>query len=486
MMRQSHRSDREFFSFGCRQNGKRLDRDSDKNNKMKMNPTQTPRTCAGALLTNSEARSLTRSRFAKIIAIAVASFCLASGSDLRADPFTGAIFSTDTGGAVDLNIYSSKEAVYLNGGPQHGSSAGLPDGSYYVQVTVPDGTLLGTSIGSGNETPVHVTNGVFDAVYQLWALVIKTSDATQGYDDTTNGGGEYKVWVSPDAAFERQKTDNFKVIPGGVIDPNGGPTTAELCVDKYYDANANGILDAGDTYIDGWEFKIGEDIHLTRNSLSCMIVAPGSYSVTEINAIESFPSGPWIHTTATSVENITLAAGDHVEVEFGNVCIGAGGGLTLGFWSNKNGQAQFAADDLALMVALNLRDAKGVAFDPANYAAFRTWILKATATNMANMLSAQLAAMELNVLNGNVIGTKLVYAPQLLGFVPPTPGLSTLGFISVNALMADANASLGANGVTLDGSPDRAYQGALKNALDDGNNNKNFVQPAPSPFSFAP
>jgi len=49
----------------------------------------------------------------------------------------------------------------------------------------------------------------------------------------------------------------------------------------------------------------------------------------------------------------------------------------------------------------------------------------------------------------------------------------------------EASASLGANGSTLYGSPARSYQEALKNALDAGNNNLNFVQTSPCAFSFA-
>ncbi len=50
--------------------------------------------------------------------------------------------------------------------------------------------------------------------------------------------------------------------------------------------------------------------------------------------------------------------------------------------------------------------------------------------------------------------------------------------------MAEANASLGANGLTVAAGPVRSYQEALKNALDNANNNKNFVQATPCPFSF--
>lgn len=185
----------------------------------------------------------------------------------------------------------------------------------------------------------------------------------------------------------------------------------------------------------------------------------------------------WMHTTEDTME-ITLNADDDVTVEFGNVCLGAGGGLTLGFWSNKKGQALFGGDDKALMSSLNLRNAAGAAFDPASYSAFRTWLLSATATNMAYMLSAQLAAMELNVYKGKVNCNALVYAPG-------TQGANSLGFITVNNLMSEANTELGVHGLVLSDSPFRAYQEALKNALDKANNNFTFVQPYPFSIIYA-
>src|SRR5438876_11074272 len=75
-------------------------------------------------------------------------------------PVSGAIFTTNsTCTGVNLNIYGSKDAVYLDGGPAHPGAAGLPDGCYCVQITEPDGTVLGTSLGTGNATPGCVANG---------------------------------------------------------------------------------------------------------------------------------------------------------------------------------------------------------------------------------------------------------------------------------------------------------------------------------------
>ena len=428
-------------------------------------------------------------RHVKVLGLAVLGLALAC-SDNTAPPDTdthpsftagppvaGAVFTTDvTCTGVNLNIYGDKGDVYLDGGPAHPGAAGLPDGEYYVQVTEPDGTVLGTSVGTADETPVVVAGGEFASCYQLSAILEKASDASPGYDDTGNAGGEYKVWVSNVSTFDNNstKTDNFKVKEGG------STAQAELSVIKFYDANANGLNDDGiGNLITGWKVRIQDGIDFIRFTPVDIILDPDEYTVTEFDAVET----NWFHTTPTSVIRNILAGGSET-VEFGNVCVGAGGGLTLGYWSNKNGQATMndggsLYPELGLLSGLNLRKADGTAFDPANYAAFRTWILNATATNMAYMLSAQLAAMELNVEAGNVDGDALIYAPGALG-------ANLLGFITVNDLMAEANTELGLNGLTVAAGTTRTYQEALKNALDRGNNNLNFVQTSACPFSFAP
>jgi hypothetical protein len=106
---------------------------------------------------------------------------------------------------------------------------------------------------------------------------------------------------------------------------------------------------------------------------------------------------------------------------------------------------------------------------------------------MANMLSAQLAAMKLNVASGGVNGGALIYAP---GTNAGT--LSGNGFATVNAVMTEASTLLcsgGTNLLILAGNPDRPRAEALKTALDKANNNLNFVQTAaqcgvPTAFTF--
>lgn len=426
-----------------------------------------------------------KTRFtSRVTFIAVAAFAmltLAAGSALMAGPTPGAIFTTDSlCNGTNVNIFDAKTDVFLDGGPAHIGAAGLADGFYHVQVTEPGGTLLGTTLGTTNQTPVVVTGGEFAVCYQLTAILRKASTdvsggpvAPDGYDTTTNGGGEYKVWVSLDGTFpnSESKTDNFKVRPEEEVIQQGS-----LTVIKFYDANANGTNDDGQL-ITGWKVRIQDGIDLIRFTPTTVTVDADDYVVSEFSPAET----NWIRTTPNPV-NVTIADGDAKTVEFGNLCLGSGGGKTLGFWSNKNGQGQMNdggtdATELALLSSLCLRNAAGADFNPANYTGFRSWILGANATNMAYMLSAQLAAMQLNVEAGFVSSGALIYAPG-------TTSANALGFATVGAVMAEANATLCANGSVLSGNPERAHQEALKNALDNANNNLSFVQGTPCPFTF--
>ena len=85
---------------------------------------------------------------AKFATIAFIGLSLTSTTPLQAaPPLTGAIYTTDsTCTGVNVNIYASKEDVYLDGGPRGASGSGLPDGIYYVQVTEPGGAVLGKSL----------------------------------------------------------------------------------------------------------------------------------------------------------------------------------------------------------------------------------------------------------------------------------------------------------------------------------------------------
>jgi len=399
---------------------------------------------------------------------------------------------------VNQNIFDNKEDVYVDGGPAHPGAAGLPDGSYCVQVTDPSGA---TVLGKSDPGAVTVVDGEFVQCYQLTSI-LKTGSSgftVPGYDDTPNPGGEYKVWVSTDCDFinNSTKTDNFQVNntnPTPTPTPSATPTATpsptpcpkgEVCVTTFYDANVNGIQDNGEQEITGWEFRVfgHNNLHLWKQTPRCAYVLAGDYAVIERHPNEL----NWIHNTATEVE-FDVDTGYTENVTFGNVCVGAGGGLTVAYWSNRNGQQLETRNDFAALTALNLVTGQGTAQDftgtlTQSKTLLNQFLLGANTTNMANMLSAELATMKLNVLHGFVNGSALVYAPALSTCGTVT-GLNSLGFISINDLMTAANQSLLDHPLTQAGSPDRACQETLKNALNDANNNKSFVQSSPCAFSF--
>ena len=130
---------------------------------------------------------------------------------------------------------------------------------------------------------------------------------------------------------------------------------------KFYDPNVNGIWDTNEVEITGWQFTlfgtVGFDTVQIPHSDTpwCGTVDPDTFHVTEADALAP-PT--WLHTTPTIVEK-TVGANEQGDVIFGNVCLGAGGGLTLGFWSNKNGNSLETIGDFNLLNALYLRNAAG-------------------------------------------------------------------------------------------------------------------------------
>jgi hypothetical protein len=120
---------------------------------------------------------------------------------------SGAIFTTVADGTeVNFNIYPSKEAVYLDGGPGPGapqSAAGLDDGTYVFQVTNPSGRVL-LSTDPARCRQFTVAGGIITNVAPSGACAHVTGlDVDHGaitvqlmpYLDTPNPGGEYKAWA---------------------------------------------------------------------------------------------------------------------------------------------------------------------------------------------------------------------------------------------------------------------------------------------------
>lgn len=411
---------------------------------------------------------------------------------------TGAVWTTDVTGTVNRNIYNEKCDVYLNGGPL-GHQAGLPDGTYYYQVTNPSGDML-LSTKPLAERTVVVSGGWVQNPVQLC-----------DFADTPNEGGEYKVWITlvsdyeANGAFmpELSKTDNFKVKSS---DPDGDPVYGSIGGYKFYDANTNHELDPLDAPIPCWVIQLYE---VDENNIESLVAtvrtdANGAYRFPDLEegiyiVREVMPYGNWIQTAPLDsasdlnpLDNVAviatggaytvqLVAVDNVVpnadgVNFGNVYLTPGcNGYTLGYWSNKNGQAVLSGNDPAwrnLLNSLYLVKANGSPFEvgagsfSTAVSGFRTWILNATATNMAYMLSAQLAATTLDVSYKGLNPDATVFLPNSLAVC------SGVQFVKIGDVINTANALLATDGVTLSGDPNRAPQECVKNILDGINNNQ--------------
>ena len=230
---------------------------------------------------------------------------------------------------------------------------------------------------------------------------------------------------------------------------------------------------------------VNDPIALTTTATGASVWPTGSGSAS-VTASGGTPPYAYLWSTGATTSSISgLGAGTYsvtvidahgctAVASYGvTQCLGAGGGHTLGFWSNKNGQALITDSHITALNALNLRNESGSNFDlnsalSPNKTNLRNWLLSANATNMAYMLSAQLAAMKLNVLTNGVDGASLIYSPGT-GIGNP------LGFASVNDVMSAANALLESNPMILDGNRIRPRAEALKTALDKANNNLNFL-----------
>ena len=179
-------------------------------------------------------------KFAIPCAIIIASAGLLGSPAAAAPPvqLSGAIFTTDaSGNPVNLNIYDAKEDVYLNGGPGINApddAAGLPDGTYYFQVTDPSGKVL-LSSDAIECRQFTVVGGVIQDIVPAGGCEHATGDDGEDggatvqlfpYADTPNNGGVYKVWVTPTNLYDPtlsapgnkngfipkySKVDNFKV-----------------------------------------------------------------------------------------------------------------------------------------------------------------------------------------------------------------------------------------------------------------------------------
>lgn len=300
---------------------------------------------------------------------------------------TGAIHTSDrTGNVVDGNTYNRDRDVYLLGGPGANapcSAAGLPDGNYYFQVTDPSGAAL-LSLDSILDREVVVSGGV---ITRHVTGTHRTYNGPCGskvvqlipFAPTPNAGGEYKVWLTPVAAFDlagggfhgfqarASKTDNFKIKSGRRTDQsvitgykffdhsedgiwNPGTDPAEVPIGGWrIEILRNGVLD-GVTYTDEagrYTFLRDQD----DTTWTIREIAPGGFIG------DGIAGAIWLAMTPRSGTVVTNA--DQVRgPDFGNLSfeVKPGVGRTKGFWHNQNGRDMLAVCDPHWREVLTVRN----------------------------------------------------------------------------------------------------------------------------------
>jgi hypothetical protein len=211
---------------------------------------------------------------------------------LNASAPTGAIFTTVADGSeVNANLYPSKDAVYLDGGPGPGApqtAAGLDNGRYVFQVTDPSGKKL-LSTDAAKCRQFDVANGIITNVVATGCQHKTGVDVDHGaatvqlmpYADTPNPGGVYKVWATMAANYRcslnvvdcgykpganvhgfvpsDSKTDNFKVK---------STVAQEIDTRFFMDTNGDNYLDNGESYIDGLDILWADTLGGTNRKTS--------------------------------------------------------------------------------------------------------------------------------------------------------------------------------------------------------------------------
>lgn len=361
-----------------------------------------------------------------------------------------------------------------------------PTGDYYIHVTdTLDGNDEVLSTNDPLDRFVRVTNNA-----GVITLSTPMGTGMTNYGIGLNGVGE-SLQISPLKA-PSNGTCEFKVVMGDNWDLSSGPespyilggSTSTNCVVRSFagfviddgtpsdvtgnvfnDLNQNGVQDAGEPGLAGWEVRLVDG----TTSVSTTTDANGDYVFVDAGA-GSFTTELTLqpgYVASTSIANA---------IESPGCAPVAGGGFgvymqtsfncearTIGFWRNKHGKDIVTnLDLLPLLSALNIVDENGIAVSFSSFNAYKAWLKGANSVNMAYMLSAQLVAMHNNVAAGFVDGFCVTDDPQL-------------GPISINDLMMQATMSLLADPFTPVGHPARASQEALKNALDRANNNSNWM-----------
>ena len=211
--------------------------------------------------------------------------------------------------------------------------------------------------------------------------------------------------------------------------------SSSICGVKFSDVNLNGIRDTGELGIAGFKIelynatgaKLATAYTDTDGEYCFNHLKLGTYTVKEVVPTDI----KWISTTSTSIP-VTLStycvvSPDH---NFGNICLGYGGGTTIGGWSNKNGQTTLteywydtirpsgildrSSDSIFDGLPHTLNSGDYYFNTPADVVKFLRGA-KANILDGQYMLAAQWLALQFGVLTERVDPESLVYVGDLNG-----------------------------------------------------------------------
>jgi hypothetical protein len=231
---------------------------------------------------------------------------------------SGAVYTSNIDGSIiNANIYDSKSAVYLTGGPCNGGSH-LEPGDYYFQVSSPSGELLSSdAIGQRKFTVcerLHASTAGGHATNPSTAHCRSRDHCSaHAYADTPNNGGEYKLTIATAASVEAcagfsagsatfeictgadQKSDNFKARFGHaaidvekVANPTQVPAAGGSVTYSYT------VLNAGDVPLSG----------ITVSDDKCAPVVPGGGDTNGNSLLDQTES--WTFSCTTTITVTTL------------------------------------------------------------------------------------------------------------------------------------------------------------------------------------
>ena len=281
---------------------------------------------------------------------------------------------------------------------------------------------------------------------------------------TTSVENNCMATVTPTATFN---IDPNTLLPDGTASLtwsdecsnviNNGQSNSYYNIEVSTDGGATWTFFAGPIYTDRLVGSPGQNGAVNVGAVD----ACTSYTFRVVAVVET-GQGNHVVTSISKKSNTLAATGTDCGGGGGTgECSQLSGAFTLGYYSNKNGQAILTAEDFAALTALNLRNATGSDRDftgtlSKNKSDLKSWLLSATATNMVYMLSAQLATLEINLDHNFVSGDLEV---------------CEFGNETIDNIVADADAWLSTHTTVYGGNPDRPYGASLETIIDEINNN---------------